>query len=167
MTLSEIFDIIKTISVVVGIIYGLIQLRQYQSDRKREAALLVLNSFQSPNFMRGLIKVVQIPDDLDKDGVVKHLGPDLEAVMVVLMTFERIGVLVYRRELTLDIVDDALSGPLIISWKKLAKTVRELRMDQKRETSFEWYQWLAEVMISREEKSPPVPAHIAHAGWKA
>jgi len=56
------FDIIKTVSVIIGTNYGMIQLRQYQSNRRREGALLVLNSFQTPKFMRGLIRVVQMPD---------------------------------------------------------------------------------------------------------
>ena len=166
MELTTIFDVIKTISVVIGILYGIIQLRQYQSDRRRESALLVLNSFQTPNFMRGLMEVVQMPDGLDMRGVRDHLGDNLEVAMSVLLTFERIGVLVFQGELTLDIVDDALSGPIMISWQKLAETVEEIRTAQNRETSFEWYQWLAERMAEREKKTPPVPAYKEHADWK-
>jgi len=166
MDLAIIFDVIKTVSVIIGIIYGMIQLRQYQSDRRREGALLVLNSFQTPKFIRGLMRVVQMPDGLDLKGVKDYLGDDLEVVMSVLLTFERIGVLVYQRELTLDVVDNALSGPIVISWKKLAKTVFELRDSQNRETSYEWYQWLVERMAERELKTPPVPAYIEHADWK-
>jgi hypothetical protein len=166
MDLTTIFDVIKTVSVIIGVVYGMIQLRQYKSDRRREAALLVLNSFQTPNFMRGLMEVVQMPDGLDMKGVRDHLGDNLEIAMSVLLTFERIGVLVFQRELTLDIVDDALSGPIMISWSKLAKTVTEIRDAQNRETSFEWYQWLAERMSERESLSPPVPAYIEHADWK-
>jgi hypothetical protein len=166
MDLAIIFDVIKTVSVIIGIVYGMIQLRQYQSDRRREAALLVLNSFQTPNFMRGLMEVVQMPDGLDMKGVRDHLGDDLEVAMSVLLTFERIGVLVFQGELTLDIVDDALSGPIMISWQKLAKTVAEIRLAQNRETSFEWYQWLAERMAEWEARTPPVPAFIEHADWK-
>jgi hypothetical protein len=166
MDLSLIFDIIKTAAVIIGILYGLIELRQYKTDRKRDEALLVLNSFQTPAFMRGLMKVVDLPDGLDMKGVADYLGEDLESVMFVLLTFERMGVLVYQRQLTLDVVDDALSGPLMISWKKLAKTVTELRADHNRDTSFEWYQWLVERMLEHEAKNPPVPAYIAHADWK-
>ena len=38
---------------------------------------------------------------------------------LVSLTWESLGVLVFRREVTMDLVDDFFSGPILISWQKL------------------------------------------------
>jgi hypothetical protein len=85
------------------------------------------------------------------------------AIYFVTTTWETIGVLVFQKELTLDLVDDFFSGPIIITWRKLERYLEELRRERQRDTLFEWYQWLAKQMTEREKHVPPVPAHIAHA----
>ena len=80
-------------------------------------------------------------------------------------TWERLGVLVYRREIDLEQVDDAFSGPIVLSWQKLGQYVSELRANLQRETAMEWFQWLAERMLERETTAEPVPAYIAHKDW--
>jgi hypothetical protein len=54
-----------------------------------------------------------------------------------------------------------------VSWRKLHGYVEEDRHDLRRETVWEWFQWLAERMSEHEKQTPPVPAHIAHKDWKA
>lgn len=82
-------------------------------------------------------------------------------------TWESIGILVFHNELTLDVVDDFFSGPIVVSWRKLAPCVEEIRAELHRDTVFEWFQWLAERFIEREKSSAPVPAHVAHRDWRA
>ncbi len=80
-------------------------------------------------------------------------------------TWETIGVLLFHGELSIDIIDDFFSGPILISWRKLLPYTKEVRRRYDRETWSEWFQWLAERMIEREEKSPAVPAYKAHCDW--
>jgi hypothetical protein len=95
------------------------------------------------------------------------LGPDGEdAVYLVSLTWESLGVLVYRRQVTLDLVDDFFSGPLVISWQKLKVYSEEWRRTLNRETGNEWFHWLAERMLEREKTSPPIPAYVAHRHWR-
>ncbi len=166
MDLATILNLITTSAVLIGVVFGLIQLRQYQLGRKREAALLVLNSFQTSDFLTGLWKVLQIPDGLDKAKIEEIVGVDIDALYLVMTTWERVGILVFREELTLDIVDDAFSGPIVISWRKLERYVRDLRVELNRDTILEWFEWLAERMMERESTTPPVPAYIAHKDWE-
>ena len=97
------------------------------------------------------------------------LGPDGEdSVYLVSLTWESIGILLFRRELTLDLVDDFFSGPILLSWQKLKTYSEEFREKLNRDTGSEWFHWLAERMMERERSSPPVPAYIAHRdGGKA
>jgi hypothetical protein len=43
----------------------------------------------------------------------------------------------------------------------------EFRAQIGRDTFMEWFQWLAERMLEREQAEEPVPAYLAHRGWKA
>lgn len=72
----------------------------------------------------------------------------------------------FHGELAIDIVDDFFSGPILISWRKLLPYTSDLRQRYNRDTWSEWLQWLAERMMDREKKLPPVPAYIAHRDWK-
>ena len=74
-------------------------------------------------------------------------------------------VLVYRREVDIELVDDAFSGPIVQSWQKLGQYISELRAHLQRDTAMEWFQWLAERMMEREAVLGPVPAYQAHQDW--
>lgn len=73
------------------------------------------------------------------------------------------GVLLFHKELSIDIVDDFFSGPILISWKKLLPYVTDLRRPYNRDTWSEWFEWLAERMMERESKFPVMPAYREHA----
>jgi hypothetical protein len=111
--------------------------------------------------------VLSLPDRADAEKIREVLGPDGEdAVYLVALTRESIGVLLFRRELTLDLIDDFFSGPIVLSWKKLQVYSEEWRHTLDRETFSEWFHWLAERMMEREKLAPPVPAYIAHRRWR-
>jgi len=165
--LSTFANLINAIAVTAGVIFAAVQIRHYRQRRRRDAMLELVRSFQSPAFASAFRRVILLPDGATKTRVTELLGTDGEdATHVVGLTWESLGVLVFRREVTLDLVDDFFSGPISVSWRKLSRYVFEQRAMLDRETAFEWFQWLAERMIDREKQTPPIPAHIAHREWK-
>ena len=72
--------------------------------------LELVRSFQSPAFTSALRRVLSLPDGADTQKIHEVLGADGEdAVYLFSLTWERLGV-VFRREVTLDLVDDFFSG---------------------------------------------------------
>jgi len=166
MDLSTIANLINAIAVTAGVIFAASQIRYYRQRRRREAMLELVRSFQSPAFTSALRRVLSLPDGADTQKIREVLGPDGEdAVYLVSLTWESLGVLVFRREVTLDLVDDFFSGPILLSWQKLRVYSEEWRRALNRDTFSEWFHWLAERMMEREKLSPPVPAYIAHRTW--
>ena len=97
---------------------------------------------------------MSLPDGANAEKIREVLGPDGEdAVYLVSLTWESIGILLFRRELTLDLVDDFFSGPILLSWRKLKTYSEEWRQILNRETGSEWFHWLAERMMERERSS--------------
>lgn len=167
MDVSTIANVINAFAVTAGVIFAAAQIRYYRQRRRRDAMLELVRSFQSPSFASAFRRVISLPDGATKAQVSELLGADGEdATHVVGLNWESLGVLVFRREITLDLVADIFSGPILLSWRKLSRYVSEERALLDRETAFEWFQWLAERMMERESKTPPVPAHIGHRDWK-
>jgi hypothetical protein len=167
MDIGTLANLINAMAVTAGVIFAAAQIRYYGQRRRRDAMLELVRSFQSPAFTSALRHVLSLPDGADAQKIREVLGPDGEdAVYLVSLTWESIGVLLFRRELTLDLVDDFFSGPILLSWKKLQVWAEEWRRELNRETGSEWFHWLAERMMEREKLSPPVPAYIAHRDWR-
>ena len=167
MDISTVANLLNAVAVTAGVIFAATQIRDYRQQRRRDAMLELVRSFQSPPFTRALHRINSLPDGADRQTIREILGPDGEDdVFLVGLTWESLGVLAFRREVTLDLMADFFSGAIVISWRKLHIFVEEDRGSLKRETVWEWFQWLAERMIAREKKSPPNPAHIAYRDWK-
>jgi len=165
MNLPLILQFVGTAIMIIGIAFGVQNIRQYQISRKRESAIMMLNSFQTSEFVRGLLYIFDLPQNVSKEVVDKLPADQFMAIYMVLGTWERLVVLVYRREIDLDLVDDAFSGPIVQSWQRLGKYIQEFRASIQRDTAFEWFQWLAERMMERERATPPIPAYVAHRDW--
>src|SRR5437763_9205650 len=167
MDISTLANLINAIAVTAGVIFAAAQIRQYRQRRQRDAMLELVRSFQSPAFTAALRRVLSLPDGADAAKIRELLGPDGEdAIYLVSLTWESLGVLVFRREVTLDLVDDFFSGPILLSWQKLNIYSEGWRHTLNRETGNEWFHWLAERLMEREKLSPPVPAYIAHLTWR-
>jgi len=167
MNAALVLQLVATAIMVVGIGFGLQNIRQYQAARRRESAILMLNSFQTGEFVHGLLIIFGMPPGVTKAQIDALPVDELRAFYVVLGTWERLGVLVFRGEVGMDLVDDAYSGPILLSWERLAEFIREFRAEVGRDTGFEWFQWLAERLAEREAEDSPVPAYVAHRAWRS
>jgi hypothetical protein len=163
MDISTLANLVNAIAVTAGVIFAATQIRDFRRQRRRESMLSLVRSFQSPAFAQALRRVVELPENASGKQIQETLGPDGEDIVAHLTgTWESIGILVFHNELTLDVVDDFFSGPIVLSWNKLRPYVELLRQQYARDTWSEWFQWLAERMMERESKLPVVPAYIAH-----
>ena len=165
MSVETVFQIIEALAVVIGVGFAMVQVRQYRRDKHREAAVELLHSFQTPAFAKALNIVYNLPDGLSKDELEDRIGDDFHLIYALMTTWESLGILVYRGEVDLDLIDDFFSGPITVSWQKLEGHVMGERALLQRDTIEEWFQWLTERLAEREASTPPVPAHIAHKDW--
>jgi hypothetical protein len=154
--ISTFANLVNAIAVTAGVIFAAVQIRHYRQRQRRDAMLELIRSFQNPSFASALRRVNSLPDGARRQQIHELLGPNGEDAVFL------VGLLVFRREVTFDLVADFFSGSVSVSWRKLHVFVEEDRRFVARETVWEWFQWLAEQMIEREKKSPPTPAHLAH-----
>jgi hypothetical protein len=166
MTTAEILQAIATGTFVAGAAFTVVQLRHARRAREREVALEIVRLLQTPDFARALRLMYDLEPGLSRAEVERRLGEDMHYVYSMMISWESLGVLVYRRQLDLQMVDDFVSGSVLLSWRKLERYVKEERAARGRDTLLEWFQWLAERMGERESRTPVVPAYVAHADWR-
>src|SRR5437899_12161438 len=160
-------NLINAIAVTAGVIFAAVQINHYRRRRRRDAMLNLVQSFQGPTFARGLRRIIELPDGASADEIRKTLGAEGEDLVVhVTATWETIGVLLFHGELSIEIIDDFFSGPILISWKNLLPYTTAIRQQYDRETWSEVVRWLAERMMEREIHIRPVPAYSANRGWR-
>jgi len=166
MDFRTLLTLISTTAIVAGGIFAAVQLRHLNKQRARDSAMQMLHSFQTREFMDGYDIIFNLPMGLSKKEIEERVGDRMVSVLVVLGTFESLGILVHRREISLELIDDFFSGGIVLAWKKFEKYIVGVRELNKRETYAEWVQWLAEQFEKRESTTPVVPAHIAFRDWK-
>jgi hypothetical protein len=166
MSLSDLVNTITLVTLIAGMVFALIQLRQYREARQREAALEFLRSFQSLQMTTALRLVFDLPSGLSGEEIERALADHMDLIYSLVTTWESIAILVFRNEVELELVDDFFSGPLLVSWEKLEPLVHRMRATTGRETISEWFQWLVERMMEREAAVAPVPAHVAQRNWR-
>lgn len=166
MTFSNVLGTVTAVTLVVGVVFGMIQLRQFRRARQLENALEFLRSFQSPQMGAALRLVFDLPPGLSGKETEEALAEHMDLVYSLIGTWESIGVLVFRSEVELDLVDDFFSGPIRVSWEKLEPLVTRVRETSGRETIAEWFEWLADRLAEREAGESPVPAQVAHRDWR-
>jgi hypothetical protein len=166
MPLTTILSIFSTSAIVAAGIFAGVQLRLYNRQRARESALQLVHSFRTPEFLRAVNMAFDLPEGLSKNELEDRLGDQLVDLLVIFGTFENLGILVFRREVELQLVEDFFSGVIMLSGKKFNRYLVEVREVGNRQTYYEWFQWLYEQLDKRELKAPPVPAYVAFRDWK-
>jgi hypothetical protein len=165
LDLGTLAELVSAIAVVIGLVFAVVQLRQFRRVQEREACLALLRSYQTRTLARALLLLFELPDGLGKAGVEARIGSEMATLYAMMTTWESLGILVQRGQVDLAMVDDFFSGPIMLSWQRLQRYVVEQRQELARDTIWEWFQWLAERMRERELAASPVPAHIQHRDW--
>lgn len=166
MNTFELIDLASSITVIAGVFFALLEFRNFKAARKREAALTLMQNFMSAEYNKIIPIVFDMPIGLSPDEIVKAMDGKAN-IFSFLSVFESLGVLVFHREISLDLADDYFSSPAQAAWMKLEPFIKQWREDNGRPVGWEWVEWLHDQMAKREQDEAPIPANIAHRHWKA
>lgn len=167
MDLSTIANVATALTVITGVAFGLVEAQRSRRARQERAAYAAVQALLSPEWMRSMITVHNIPDnssaaDIERNADVVH------AANSVGVTLEGIGYSVYARIVPLRVVADLVGGTVRLAWRKLRPYIEEERRRTGSQKTFEWFQWLA---VQMEKHSPgktnlEIGAHEAYRNWK-
>ncbi len=159
--LMAILTVAAPLAITLGVIIALQQLRNQNRLRQIEIVMRFYSSFGEEAFLRHFRRVTTWKYRSYAAFRKKRSDEDYVSLLVVSVFFENMGLL-YRRKLAqLDLIDDLLSGPLLVSWEKAKPIWVGLRAEFAQPQWAEWFEFLHDAMVqrlARLEKSRRRPA---------
>ena len=150
-------NIALALSFVVGLIFGIVQVRAASRDRRERLTLEALRNFQSREFAE-LMQYIN-SHDMPKNQKEFSALPVNEQIifMQLAQEMEMLGILVADRIINIDLVDKTLGSFVSASWDKYKTVILYLR--ERDPFLAEYFQWLAESIIQRMQQKPRKPFH--------
>lgn len=165
LDLPAFLTLVSTAAIVAGLVFAGLQVRLAQQQRKRDSAIQLMQSFRTPEIVSGIVTIIDLPGGLSKRELQARLGDKLNDVLLLLLSLEAVGILVAKREVPIELADDFFSGPIIIGWQKLERYIRDMRAEMQVDTTCEYFQFLAEQLIKRQNSRPCPPAYVEYHDW--
>ena len=168
-------EILGLITILGAAIYSWFQIKELRRARDSATAMNLAANFQSQEFVVGLTSITNMQFDPSKltgersDDFVtlkEHFGEDWPKVMVVLTTWESIGVLIHRGDMDFHAFYDLFSGVFVKSYEAFSFYLDPIR-EREGDKEMEWFIWLVDRVREYEKQgSGTGPAHLAFKDWK-
>ena len=160
--IAELANLALTLSLIVAIIFGIVQAKTANRDRKERLTLETLRNFQTREFSELLFYITteKMPSSLAQwQGL-----PANERILLIQFgqEMESLGMLVAERYIDLDLVDKTLGSFVMTAWDKYRPVFLEMREKNPDPFLGEYFQWLAERIDERMKRNPREPFYESH-----
>jgi hypothetical protein len=163
-TLANLAEIIGAGSLITGLIFGWFQIRHFRAQQRDVVAINLMQTFYNQDLAKAIALLQAVPDGISLEDLRAKGLDHVQAAITVTTSFETMGLLVFQRIATLDMVLDLAGGIVTTMQRKLRVWQNELREEQQQPSWGEWFEWLANQAgkTQRDEQ----PAHIKIRDWK-
>ncbi len=159
--LGTISDLVTTLAVVFGVIFGLVQLRHATRSRRDHAAVDIVRTVQTQEVRQAVGQILALPDDVDPNQI--RSDPQLlAAALAVDSACEMWGCMVFERVVDHRMLDRMVGGWVRGTWRRLRLWVESERVENRNPNVGEWWQWLYERIEADPDPGKLKGAHIAY-----
>jgi hypothetical protein len=143
------------LSFIVGLIFGIAQVKAAARDRRERLTLEALRNFQTREFA----ELIHFTIDTKLPSSRKELDalPVIDRIMFIQFAqqMESLGMLVAEKLINIDLVDKTLGSLVTTTWDKY----KTLFLGMRDNDPFigEYFQWLAESIDKRLKETPRTP----------
>src|SRR4029453_13394212 len=124
--LSTIANVATALTVLTGVAFGLIEMRRARREREERAAFAAVQALLTPEWMKSMILVHNIPDD-PAASFNQGDARVLDAAHAVGVILEGVGYSVFAGIVPLQVVGDLMGGTVRLAWRKVRPYVNEER----------------------------------------
>ena len=151
-----------TLSLIVAVIFGIVQVQTAKRDRHERLTLESLRNFQSREFAELIYFTTHGEVPVTLEGL--RALPERDQVLLIQFgqEMESLGILVAEKLADIDLVDKTLGSFVSSSWKKFSALYIDIRQKNNDPFLSEYFQWLAECIDDRMKNKPRQPYHLAH-----
>jgi hypothetical protein len=157
-SLSYVAQILSAATVVVAVVFGIVQVRLARQQRRDLAAVELMRSIQDAEFTRSLRLIGPLPADASARELRRHGDAHEDAALALGTRYETLGYLVFRGTIPLELVEEQVGGVAITVWKRMAQWIAAVRDEQEQPLFLEWFQWLVQQLEARG-RAQQVPAY--------
>jgi len=149
-----------SLSFVVGLIFGIVQVRVAARDRRERLTLETLHNFQTREFAELIHYVTSHKNIPAHTHQLRALPAHEQTIFIQLaQQMESLGLLVAEKFINLNLVDKTLGSFVSTAWEKYKPLIVEMRSTQSDPFLAEYFQWLAQRIDERMEMNPRKPFH--------
>jgi len=160
--ISTLSTVIAATSVVIGVVFAVLQLRNLVKTRKTDLVMRLYSTMGSEEWQKAWYIVWNL-EFKDYNDFVKKYGQVTSETSSVNIPFYRIGlfyegigVLLNRKLVDIELVDDLFHSPILYTWEKM-KPIVEGSRKQFNVKSLEWFEYLYNEIKKREQKLQQAP----------
>lgn len=148
--LTTISTIVATVSIVIGVIFTVLELRHFNKTRKTEIIMKIYDRFSSREMVEAINKVGSIKFE-NFDEYRKKYGFTEVAEIAVL--FEGLGVLLEQKLIDVDLVDRLFGPTLDLLWERMQPVIAAMRKGLNQPFFFSHYEYLVTRLNAYRKKS--------------
>jgi len=148
MDVASISAVVAAGGVIIGVVFAVLQLRDLVKTRQTDLIVRLYSTFDSKEFLEAFEKVMAM-EFKDFDEALKKYGMSLP--LHVGLFFEQIGVLLHRKLIDIELVDDLFTSPIKQTWEKMEPLEKAARKYYNRPQIGEWFEYLYNEMQKRDQ----------------
>ena len=159
-------EVFTAIAVVIGSVWGLVELRQATRNRRDHAAVDIVRTVQTQEVRQAVRKIFDLPLDVDPQ-LIRNDPALLAAALAVDSACEMWGCMVFEGVVDHQLLDRMVGGWVRGTWTRLRAWVESERAETQSVNVGEWWQWLYELLEADPDQGKKLGAHIAYQGRKS
>ncbi len=159
-------EVATAVAVVIGIVFGLIQLRQAVRNRRDYAAVDIVRTVQTQEVRMAVRLVFDLPENAAPESI-RNDPALLAAALAVDSACEMWGCMVFEGVVDHRVLDRMVGGWVRGTWIRLRVWVESEREEARNVNVGEWWQWLYELLEADPDPGKKLGAHVAYRGKKA
>src|SRR5450432_3307657 len=152
--ITLIANIALALSFIVGLVFGIVQVRAAARDRRERLTLETLRAFQTREFTELMHFIIYQGMPLSRDAMMALPVSEQTSLIQYAQVMESLGILVAERYINIDLVDKTLGSFVVTSWEKYKILFLDIRENQPDPFLGEYFQWLAEQLDERMKTNP-------------
>jgi hypothetical protein len=140
LEVSTIATVVATISVVVGVIFTVLELRHMSKTRQTDVIMRIYDRFGSKEMVEAMYSVGQLRSETPPNPA-RELGK-LTGVIQIAVVFEGLGVLLQQDLIDIKMVDGLFGPTLDALWEPICPLIQWMRDSLKQPTFFSHFEYL-------------------------
>lgn len=154
--ITEISAIVAAVGVLIGVVFTILQLRDLVKTRQSDLILRLQSDWRSRELRESYVRVMNMKfksyeEFAEKYPLWSEVGsPDYRAVSEVGSFFDGVGILLHRKLVDIEMVDELFGTSIKAAWEKLKPGI-EGRRKEVNPALRKWFEYLYNEVKKREQ----------------